>query len=88
MARTRRRGTGRSPAARSDFDWGYFPDTRPAFPDWLTAALIEQAQLPGILGNRHASGVGIIEECAVDHLKTGKADLLHLGRQRLADRGA
>jgi len=55
-----------------DFDWGYFPDTRPAFPDWLTAALIEQAQLPGILGNRHASGVGIIEECAVDHLKTGK----------------
>ncbi|PVE25917.1 phosphopentomutase [Microvirga sp. KLBC 81] len=54
------------------FDWGYFPNTEPAFPEKLTAALIERAGLPGILGNKHASGTAIIEEFAVEHLKTGK----------------
>lgn len=54
------------------FDWGYFPNTVPAFPERLTAALIERANLPGILGNKHASGTTIIEEFAVEHLKTGK----------------
>lgn len=54
------------------FDWGYFPNTVPAFPEKLTHALIERAGLPGILGNKHASGTAIIEEFAVEHLKTGK----------------
>ncbi|WP_445502282.1 phosphopentomutase [Microvirga sp. G4-2] len=54
------------------FDWGYFPNTVPAFPEKLTNALIERAGLPGILGNKHASGTAIIEEFAVEHLKTGK----------------
>jgi phosphopentomutase len=54
------------------FDWGYFPNTVPAFPEKLTAALIERANLPGILGNKHASGTVIIDEFAVEHLKTGK----------------
>jgi len=54
------------------FDWGYFPNTIPAFPDKLTHALIERAKLPGILGNKHASGTAIIEEFAVEHLRTGK----------------
>jgi phosphopentomutase len=54
------------------FDWGYFPDTVPAFPEKLTAALIERGNLPGILGNKHASGTAIIEEFAVEHLRTGK----------------
>src|SRR3712207_6732601 len=44
-----------------DFDWGYFPDTIPAFPPELTAALVERAGLPGILGDRHASGTAIID---------------------------
>jgi len=54
------------------FDWGYFPNTVPAFPKELTAALIERGRLPGILGNKHASGTVIIEEFAVEHLRTGK----------------
>src|SRR5688572_13554300 len=38
------------------FDWGYFPHTIPCFPQALTDALIAEARLPGILGNKHASG--------------------------------
>ena len=41
---------------RCRFDWGYFPQTVPAFPARLTEALIREAGLPGILGNWHASG--------------------------------
>jgi phosphopentomutase len=54
------------------FDWGVFPGTEPAFPDELTRALIEEAGLPGILGNRHASGTGIIDELGEEHIRTGK----------------
>ena len=54
------------------FDWHYFPDTQPAFPKDLTNALIERCDLPGILGNRHASGVPIIRELGEDHMRTGK----------------
>lgn len=55
-----------------DFDWGYFPRTIPAFPEWLTAALIAKCELPGILGNRHASGTAVIEDLGEEHLRTGK----------------
>src|SRR5687767_12452061 len=44
------------------FAWGYFPDTVPALPAELTEALIREADLPGILGNRHASGTQVIED--------------------------
>ena len=54
------------------FQWGYFPDTVPAFPKELTDALIEEARLPGILGNKHASGTEIIEELGEEHIRTGK----------------
>jgi phosphopentomutase len=54
------------------FDWGYFPDTVPTFPKSLTDELIKRAKLPGILGNKHASGTVIIEELGVEHLATGK----------------
>jgi len=54
------------------FDWGYFPDEVPAFPDKLTASLIAQAGLPGILGNCHASGIEIIERFGEEHIRTGK----------------
>jgi phosphopentomutase len=54
------------------FDWGYFPNTVPAFPEKMTTALVARGGLPGILGNKHASGTAIIEEFAVEHLRTGK----------------
>ncbi len=54
------------------FEWGYFPRTEPAFPAELTDALIRDAGLPGILGNRHASGTTIIEELGEEHIRTGK----------------
>src|SRR5271155_1108323 len=55
-----------------DFDWGYFPETIPAFPEELTAALIAEGKLSGTLANRHASGTAIIEEFGEEHLRTGK----------------
>ena len=54
------------------FDWGYFPDTEPAFPEAFTEALIREAGLPGIVGNKHASGIGVIEELGEEHVRTGK----------------
>jgi len=54
------------------FAWGYFPETIPAFPKELTDALIAEAKLPGILGNKHASGTDIIEELGEEHIRTGK----------------
>ncbi|WP_169570182.1 phosphopentomutase [Sneathiella limimaris] len=54
------------------FDWGYFPKTVPCFPTELTDALIQKCNLPGILGNCHASGTEIIERLGDEHVKTGK----------------
>jgi len=52
--------------------WGYFPTTIPCFPDALVTKLIHQGQIPGILGNKHASGTDIIDELGVAHIQTGK----------------
>jgi phosphopentomutase len=54
------------------FEWGYFPQTVPTFPAELTDTLIREAGLPGILGNRHASGTAIIAELGEESIKTGK----------------
>ena len=54
------------------FDWGYFPPEYPSFPAELTDAIIEQADLSGILGNRAASGTEIIAELGAEHMRTGK----------------
>ena len=54
------------------FDWGYFPNEEPCFPKALTDAFIKQANLPGVLGDKHASGTTIIEELGDEHIKTGK----------------
>jgi phosphopentomutase len=54
------------------FKWGYFAQTIPALPASLTEAIIEEAHLPGILGNKHASGTEIIEEFGEEHIATGK----------------
>ena len=52
--------------------WGYFPDTMPTFPPQLIADLVREARLPGILGNKHASGTTIIAELGEEHIRTGK----------------
>jgi phosphopentomutase len=54
------------------FDWGYFPETIPCFPENFTNTLIERAGLPGLLGNKHASGTEIISELGEIHLTTLK----------------
>jgi len=38
----------------------------------LINALIARANIPGVLGNKHASGTNIIEELGGEHLATGK----------------
>jgi phosphopentomutase len=55
-----------------DFDWGYFPETIPAFPKSLTDSLIAEGKLPGVLANKHASGTVVIEDHGEEHLRTGK----------------
>jgi phosphopentomutase len=52
--------------------WGYFPETAHCFPEKLIKDFIQQAQLPGILGEKHASGTTIIEELGHEHMLTGK----------------
>jgi phosphopentomutase len=54
------------------FDWGYFPDEVPTFPAELIRKVLGKSDIPGILGNKHASGTVIIEELGEEHLRTGK----------------
>jgi len=54
------------------FDWGYFPKTVPCFPRSLTDALVARAELPGLIGNKHASGTDIIAEFGEEHMETSK----------------
>jgi len=53
-------------------DWGYFPATDNCFPQELLDKLVARGQLPGYLGNCHASGTVIIERLGEEHMKTGK----------------
>ena len=54
------------------FKWGYFTALENSFPPDLVAAIIREGALPGILGNKHASGTAIIDELAEEHIRTGK----------------
>ncbi len=54
------------------FDWGYFQHDYPSFPKSLVDALIEKGNIPGVLGNYHASGTKIIEDLGPEHIKSGK----------------
>jgi phosphopentomutase len=54
------------------FDWGYFPRDVPSFPATLTDTLQRQMDLPGFLGNCHASGTEIINKFGDEHVATGK----------------
>ena len=54
------------------FEWGYFRDEENSFPQKLLDELIEKANLPGVLGNCHASGTTILEQLGEEHMNTGK----------------
>jgi phosphopentomutase len=54
------------------FEWGYFPDTSPCFPNKLIDDFLDLTGLPGVLGLKHASGTDIIEELGQEHITTGK----------------
>ncbi len=53
------------------FDWGYFPAQENSFPQELLDELIDRAQLPGVIGNRHSSGTVILSELGEKHLSNG-----------------
>lgn len=55
-----------------DFDWGYFPNVPKCFPQELVDALIKEGNLPGVLGECHASGTEIIKELGEEHVSSGK----------------
>ncbi len=54
------------------FDWGYFTERTDTFPQDLLDKLVERAELPGYLGNCHASGTTIIAELGDEHIRTCK----------------
>ncbi|KAB0682708.1 phosphopentomutase [Aureimonas leprariae] len=54
------------------FEWGTFPRTEPCFPAELVAAIRDDTDIPGILGDRHASGTEIIAELGQESVATGK----------------
>lgn len=53
------------------YDWGYFADKTHSFPQELTDEILRRAELPGFLGNCHASGTVILDELGEKHMQTG-----------------
>jgi phosphopentomutase len=53
-------------------DWGYFPNTVPAFPQVLIDGIATRAKVPGFLSLSHASGTQVIEDYGEQHIRTGK----------------
>ncbi|GGF93249.1 phosphopentomutase [Rhizobium wenxiniae] len=54
------------------FNWGYFPTEGDAFSPKLVEAICRDGEIPGILGNCHASGTEIIQRLGEEHIRTGK----------------
>ena len=54
------------------FDWGYFPRNVPCFPPELINEIVDDTGIPGILGDRHASGTEIIEALGEESIRTGR----------------
>lgn len=55
-----------------DRPFGVFDAPQNSFPPELLAALVAAAQLPGVLGNCHASGTEILDRLGAEHIATGK----------------
>ena len=53
------------------FPWGYFPQQTPCFPQELILNLISQGNIPGVLGQIHASGTEIIAQLGAEHILSG-----------------
>lgn len=53
-------------------DFGYFTIRENSFPQVLLDELVGRAQLPGVLGNCHASGTEIIQRLGSEHISSGK----------------
>ncbi len=53
------------------WDWHYFPDTNPAFPQTLNDEVARLAGTTGILGNCHDSGTRILARLGAAHVETG-----------------
>ena len=53
------------------WDWHYFPNTNPAFPEAIVKTICEAAGVGGILGNCHASGTQMIADHGTTHITTG-----------------
>lgn len=54
------------------FDWGYFQQEYPSFPDSLLGELCEKCGLPGVIGNKAASGTIVLDELGEEHINSGK----------------
>jgi phosphopentomutase len=54
------------------FDWGYFSVEGDAFSPELVEAICREGDIPGILGNCHASGTEIIAKLGEQHVRSGK----------------
>ncbi len=54
------------------FEWGYFDKKENSFPQALLDTFIERAEIPGILGNCHASGTEILKRLGEEHMSSGK----------------
>ncbi|OXT02375.1 phosphopentomutase [Notoacmeibacter marinus] len=54
------------------FDWGYLPKEIPTLPADIRNGMIEAGDLPGILADRHAEGLSVIEEFGEEHIESGK----------------
>ena len=52
--------------------FGVFGQADDSFPPGLLHALIEQGELPGVLGNCHASGTEIIQRLGAEHVRSGR----------------
>ena len=52
------------------WDWHYFTSKTNSFPEEIVSAICQIAQVDGILGNKHASGLKIIEEFGQSHVET------------------
>ena len=52
------------------WDWHYFKDKTSSFPSEVISEICQIAQVDGILGNKHASGINIIEEFGQSHVES------------------
>ncbi len=55
-----------------DLEMVYFPDTHPTFPSEMIDKIVQKSDIDGILGDRHASGLEVIDTLGEEHIRTGK----------------